>query len=294
VNLFYLLQIANTPCINTDVATSGDFPKSGVGPGRDFGVGRKSWFMVYDIVCFSLKWICKIFFRLQVIGGENVPRTGPVILASNHVSYLDPIFLGVSLPRRANYMAKEEIFRNPLIAWFLGKLQAYPVSRDRVNSSSIKRTLDLLKKGRVLLLFPEGTRGDGRTLLKAKPGIAIIAERSGAPMVPVFLEGPEKVLPRGSHRIRLHKVTVHIGPPMRCQSSSQHWQFKKQGHASLVDQVMAGIDTMKRNIEDDGRMERGRREFCSYGKTYSDRSKLTNEDPGGGENRLLFRGSKGI
>jgi len=227
-----------------------------------------------------------------VVGGENVPRTGPLILASNHVSYLDPIFLGVSLPRKANYMAKEEIFRNPLISWFLGKLQAYPVSRDRVNSSSIRRTLDLLKKGRVLLLFPEGTRGDGKGLQKAKPGIAIIGQKSGAPMIPAFLQGPEKVLPRGSGRIRLHKVTVHIGTPVIIEPFSRPWESKRQDHASLVDQVMARIEAMKRDVEDDGRTESGR-ECSSRGKRYSQRSK-GNQDPGGGENRLLFRGSEGI
>jgi 1-acyl-sn-glycerol-3-phosphate acyltransferase len=248
--------------------------------------------VVYDISYFLLKWICRFFFRLRVVGGGNVPRTGPLILASNHVSYLDPIFLGVSLPRKANYMAKEEIFTNPPISWFLGKLQAYPVSRNRVNSSSIRRALDLLKKGRVLLLFPEGTRGDGRTLQKAKPGIAIIGEKSGAPMVPVFLQGPEKVLPRGSRRIRLHKVTVHIGAPIIPQPSSRPWESKRQDHASLVDQVMARIEAMKRNVENDGQMENGR-ETSPLGKRYSYRSR-SNKDSGGGENGLLFRGPEGI
>lgn len=208
--------------------------------------------MIYDICYFLLKLVSHLFFRLRVMGRENVPITGPVILASNHVSYLDPIFLGVSLPRRINYMAKDEIFRNRLFFWFLSKLQAFPVSRQRVGPSTIKRTLQLMKKGKALLLFPEGTRGDGRELQKARPGIGNIAEKSKAPVIPVYIQGAGRVLPRGSFLIRLHQVTVCFGPPLISSLSSlQTVEANATGSGNFSEQVMAGISNLRKNLEAD-------------------------------------------
>jgi 1-acyl-sn-glycerol-3-phosphate acyltransferase len=191
-----------------------------------------------------------VFFRLRVIGKENVPRSGPVIVASNHVSYLDPILVGVSLPRRLNYLAKEEIFKNRFFSWFLGKLQAFPVSRGRVGPSTIRNTLQLMEQGRALLLFPEGTRGDGRNFLKAKSGIGIIAERSGAAIIPAYVHGAEKVLPRGSRMFRLHPVTVCFGSPFLLSSSSFESEGgKKKAYGELGERVMGQIESLKIGIE---------------------------------------------
>jgi len=204
--------------------------------------------MIYDICYFLCKGICKILFRFRVVGEENVPKRGSVILASNHVSYLDPIFVGISLPRKIHYMAKEEIFRNPLLSWFMRKLQAFPVSRDRVGPTSMKRALQVIKKEKMILLFPEGTRGDGKTLLRAKPGIGAIAEKSGAPIVPVFLQGPEKVLPRGSWRLRFHQVTVGFGLPL-LPPSPRGGESKKNDYEDLATGVMEGIERVKKAME---------------------------------------------
>lgn len=147
-------------------------------------------------------------------------------------------------------MAKEEIFRNPLAGWFLRSLQAFPVSRQKASSSTIRKALELMKRGRALLLFPEGTRGDGKTLQRAKPGIAIIAERSGAPLIPVYLHGAEKVLPRGSRWFRLHPVTVGFGVPVLPGSSSSALGEHKKGHyENLMSRVMVRIEEMKNNME---------------------------------------------
>jgi 1-acyl-sn-glycerol-3-phosphate acyltransferase len=206
--------------------------------------------MIYDITYFLLKWICQVFFDLKVIGRENVPKSGSVILASNHVSYLDPILIGVSVSRRLNFLAKEELFKNPLLSWLLKKLQAFPVSRKQVGPSTVKNALRLVAKGRVLLLFPEGTRGDGKSLLKAKNGIGVIAGRSGAVIVPAYLEGPQEVLPRGSRWVRLHPVTVYFGAPLLPNSSSFASEAgKKEANGELADQVMDQIERLKLHME---------------------------------------------
>jgi 1-acyl-sn-glycerol-3-phosphate acyltransferase len=203
--------------------------------------------MIYDICYWLLRWMFRVFFRLKVIGTENVPRTGPVILASNHVSYLDPLFLGVSLPRRLNYLAKEELFRTPLSAWFLNKLQAFPVSREKVSASSVRKSFQLVNQGKALLLFPEGTRGDGKDLLKGKRGIGIIAEKSKAAIVPAYLHGPEKILPRGSNRLHFHEVSVCFGPPLFLSLASVKWgEEKERGYEEVAERVMSEIANLKR------------------------------------------------
>jgi 1-acyl-sn-glycerol-3-phosphate acyltransferase len=202
--------------------------------------------MVYDVAYFLLKWISKVFLRLKVLGKENVPKSGPVIFASNHVSYLDPILVGVSLPRRLNFLAKEEIFKSRPLSWLMRKLQAFPVSRERVGPSTVRNALQLLGKGKGLLLFPEGTRGDGKSFLKAKNGIGIIAGRSGAAIIPTYLRGPETVLPRGSRWVHLHPVTVFFGSPLLLNPSSFPGEAaKKKAYGEVADQVMEQIEKLK-------------------------------------------------
>jgi len=178
--------------------------------------------MIYAIGCHLCRWIARAFFALSVEGQAHVPESGPVILAPNHVSYLDPVVVGISTHRRVHFMAKKELFRNPLVGWLLHGLQAYPVTRERVDPSTLKRTLSLLAAGNVVLMFPEGTRGDGRTLGPAKPGIAVIAARSGAPVVPVFHWGAEQVLPRGGRRMRRGPLRVRFGPPLTFSAGDRH------------------------------------------------------------------------
>jgi len=171
--------------------------------------------MIYAIGCHLCRWIARIFFALSVEGQAHVPESGPVILAPNHVSYLDPVVVGVSIRRRVHFMAKKELFRNPLVGWLLHGVQAYPVTRERVDPSTLKRTLSLLAAGQVVLMFPEGTRGDGRTLGPAKSGSAVVAARAGGAVVPVFHWGAEQALPRGSRRVRRVPIRVRFGPPLR-------------------------------------------------------------------------------
>ncbi len=170
--------------------------------------------MIYAIGYHLSRWIARTFFALSVEGQEHVPESGPVILAPNHMSYLDPVLVGISVSRRVHFMAKKELFRNPFMGWLLRAVQAYPVTRERVDPSTLKRTLSFLAAGRVVLMFPEGTRGDGRALRPAKSGIGVVAARSGATVIPVFHWGAERVLSRGSRRVRRVPLRVRFGPPL--------------------------------------------------------------------------------
>jgi len=154
------------------------------------------------------KFLCHLFFKLtrgfQVSGQENVPKRGPVVLIANHTSYLDPPALGVASPRRVYFMAKEELFRIPLFGWLLKGLGAFPVKRGTPDRRAFKRALAVLAAGNVLGIFPEGTRSKTGELGPAEEGAAVLALRSGAPVVPAGITGT-----RGSGPIR-----VAFGPPV--------------------------------------------------------------------------------
>jgi 1-acyl-sn-glycerol-3-phosphate acyltransferase len=152
---------------------------------------------------------------IVVHGADHVPARGAAILAVNHVSYLDPLLVGTALERPLWYMAKAELFRRRGPAAVLRRLHAFPVRRGRPELSSVKRTLALLRRGEVVMMFPEGTRGDGATLGPVRPGVILLAARAGVPVVPVFHAGMERVLPRGAWWPRRHPLTVRFGAPLR-------------------------------------------------------------------------------
>lgn len=171
--------------------------------------------MFYRVCVFFLRVLFRTFWGLTARGLEHIPAKGPVILAPNHVSFIDPLVVGICLDREVHFLAKEELFRNRGLAWLMRRLNAFPVRRERMEPSSLKRALRLLREGRVLLIFPEGTRGDGQSLGAAKPGLAAIAARSGARVIPVYHQGTERAFPRGTWRILPGRVRVTYGLPLR-------------------------------------------------------------------------------
>lgn len=185
--------------------------------------------------------IFKVFFAVKIRGKENVPLKGGVILASNHLSYFDPIVLGLLTPRKINFMAKEELFENFFFRLLITKLGAFPVKRERVDKTVYQKVLDLLKKGELLVLFPEGTRSWEGKLGRLQQGTARIALRANVPLVPVIIRGTEKVLPRGKKMIRLTKIETRIGEPLR-------------GKKSKKEDVKRAVERLHKKLENSMRM----------------------------------------
>lgn len=186
---------------------------------KDFSPKRALQRAVYRATRFLCLVVSKAMFGLRIEGREHIPETGAAILAANHRSFLDPVIIGVAVRRPLHFMAKEELFRFRLFAWFLRAYQAFPVGRGRADLQAIKQAVSVLQEGELVLIFPEGTRGDGRRLGPAKPGIGLIAARSHAPVVPAFHRGTERALPRGAWIPRPHRVTVRFGPPLRFEET---------------------------------------------------------------------------
>ena len=146
-------------------------------------------------------------------GAENVPKEGPVLYVSNHTSYLDPVAIGNVSPRRVVFMGKAELFKTKILNWLLRGVDGFPVKRGEADMSAVKAALGFLKTGRVVCIFPEGTRQDSEEELgEPEAGAATFAMKTGCPVVPVFVKGAQGVLGKKGG-LRRGKITVVFGEP---------------------------------------------------------------------------------
>lgn len=203
--------------------------------------------VIADAASIAGRFLClgiaKIAFRLHIEGEEFIPRAGPTILAANHVSFIDPLVIMVSVRRPVRFMAKKELFRFPLFGWLLRRFGTFPINRNRINLQAFKQAASILEAGEVVAIFPEGTRGDGIELQPGKSGIGLIAARTGAPVIPVLHQGTEKVLPRGAWFPRPHRIVIKFGAPLRFGEGQIG---KRQDQAELFSQtIMEKIAALK-------------------------------------------------
>jgi 1-acyl-sn-glycerol-3-phosphate acyltransferase len=169
--------------------------------------------VAYWIVRGTLQPFFHVYFRLRRIGREHIPAHGPVILASNHRSFLDPFVIAVMTKRPIYFVAKKELFVNRPIAWLLGALGAFPIDRRGSDQGAMATAREILARGESVLIFPEGTRIRPGALGDPKRGVGRLALESGAPVVPIAVHGTEAV--RKGWRIRPHKVSIRAGAPLQ-------------------------------------------------------------------------------
>ena len=169
--------------------------------------------MIYRIVWTLCGLIFQLLLRRRIRGTHNVPKRGPVILASNHVSNLDPPVVGTCIWRPCAFMAKEELFENKLFGWLLYHLYAFPIKRGAGDRGALKKALEILEGGWPLVMFPEGTRSETGEMREPEMGVAMIAYRTGAPVIPVYTHGTNRVRPKGGG-IRLAQIGVAFGEPI--------------------------------------------------------------------------------
>jgi len=171
--------------------------------------------MFYSIAR-AIAWIIlKIFWQMKVEGFENIPKKGAVIIASNHVSYLDPAVLAASLNRKIYFITKKEVFKNTFISFILKNLNAFSVDRENVDMLAFKKAINILREEKVLGIFPEGTRSSNGELQELKLGAIKIAMKTEVPILPVGIIGTHKIYPRGIKFPILfkHKIIVKYGTP---------------------------------------------------------------------------------
>jgi len=172
-------------------------------------------------------FLFKLFFNWEVKGKKNIPRKGGFIIASNHLSYLDPPIIGVASPRKLHYLAKSSLFKIPVLNFLIKIYGAIPIEREREYSISIRKGLEILKKGGGLVIFPEGTRNPKGEVKIPKKGVAFLAYKTGVPVIPVKLKGTEKALSGGGKFIKPAKIKVIFGPPVKVENNNYSNQANK-------------------------------------------------------------------
>ncbi|MBN1871987.1 MAG: 1-acyl-sn-glycerol-3-phosphate acyltransferase, partial [Candidatus Omnitrophica bacterium] len=139
------------------------------------------------------------------------PKKGSFIIASNHVSYLDPLAIGVFVPRSVHYLAKEELYKNRFFGWYMMNLNTIPVDRKGRSLKGMRKIVELIRKGEVIAVFPEGTRSDGKDFLQPQMGAAYFSLKFKVPILPVYVKGTDKVMPKGASKLRFNHISVYYG-----------------------------------------------------------------------------------
>lgn len=171
----------------------------------------------YDAIRVIARTFAIWAYGLRVVGRENWPQEGGGLICANHQSMFDPPLVGLTCARRMNYLARDTLFRVPILAPLIRFLDAIPIDREGIGLSGIKETLRRLKASELVLIFPEGTRSSDGEVGALKPGFISLARRSNVPLVPVGLDGAYQAWPRTSRFPRFGRIAVVIGEPISTQ-----------------------------------------------------------------------------
>lgn len=198
--------------------------------------------MMYAFLRWLMRAITSTYLigSFRVVGAENVPRTGPLIVCPSHSGTLDPPLVPAFAPRSDSWsMAKSEYFKGGIVEVLFRWYHAFPVVRHTADRSALKRSFDLLKAGHALIIYPEGTRVESGVLANPEPGAGFIAQKAGCLVVPVGLSGTRECLPKGAHWPRRVPVTVTFGKPFLV--ASKRPDGTRVSHQEAADAIMVEI-----------------------------------------------------
>ena len=198
--------------------------------------------MLYRICRDILYGILKIFFGFKVVGAEHLPRKGPIIVVANHTNLIDPIVVGCSLrQRQVCFMAKEELFRIPLFGGLIRRLGAFPVKRGQGDRGAFRAALEVLTAGKVLGMFPEGTRYKDGKIHPLRPGAALLAVESGAMILPVVFTGTCRLA-----LFRFPRIRAYVGSPFKLEGSAAKKELIRTG----TEQIFTSLTELRRKYAD--------------------------------------------
>jgi 1-acyl-sn-glycerol-3-phosphate acyltransferase len=189
--------------------------------------------MLYNIGKFLSFLFLKVFCSFKVSGQSSVPSRGGFILATNHVSNVDPLVIGAACPKPLHFMAKAELFKNPFFAWVLLSVNAFPVRRGTADIHAIREAMRRVRRGGGLLIFPEGGRSRDGKIGQGHEGIGFLAEKLNVPVVPAYISGTDKVMPKGSSGITPSAVTVRFGEKILVE--------RRMPYQAVADRIMDEI-----------------------------------------------------
>jgi 1-acyl-sn-glycerol-3-phosphate acyltransferase len=223
---------------------------AGRAPGSEMSPVQRA---LYTIVQNALVLVSKVYFRLEVHGREHIPPGGAFIISPSHRSNLDTPLLGVVTKRRMRYMGKESLWKSRALGWLLSTLGGFPVRRGAADREAIRASVEVLRRGEALVMFPEGTRQTGPKIEEMRDGPAYLACRQQVPIVPVGLAGTEAAMPKGSKLIRPVKMVFVIGPPIVPPSIDEGSRVPRRVVRETTDRLRHAIQ----DVFDDARQRAG-------------------------------------
>ncbi|HAV43184.1 TPA: 1-acyl-sn-glycerol-3-phosphate acyltransferase [bacterium] len=198
--------------------------------------------MLYNILRIIVSLLSKLLFRLKIKGRENIPRTGGVLICSNHLSNLDPVIIGAAVPRSLHYMAKWGLFRNPVFGRLITILHAFPIHQRGFCHQAFNKIQNLLESGKAVVLYPEGTRSKDGRLGPAKAGVGmIISKTKRVCVVPARIIGTDRALPVGGLFIRPYPIEIHFGKPLYFETPDPP---SKERYMEIAQTIMTRIEKL--------------------------------------------------
>ncbi len=185
--------------------------------------------------------ISKLIFRIRISGRKHFPRSGGFVLATNHRSNFDPLLAGSWAPRQVYFLAKQELFRNKFFGWVITCTNALPVRRGTIDRHALELTDQVIRNGFGMTIFPEGTRSKTEEFLEAKPGVGMIAIRSGCPIVPGYIHGSNKLKDCFWGKERM---SITYGEPIPAEWVSAQ-EATKEGYVAVTEEVMRRIGVIR-------------------------------------------------
>lgn len=195
---------------------------------------------------YRLSWIlvlilAKLIYRLKVKNGQVLSTRGPLLIASNHISYADPPLVGVCFRRAIHFMAKKELFHSRIFGSLLSRINAHPVNRRGFDRQAIEKAMEILESGNAMVIFPEGTRSDGIKFLTARPGIGMLARRAKIPVLPIYLHGTRRPLACFLGREKCRLICGEIIPATEIEKFADD----REGYKKLAGEIMNRIKLLK-------------------------------------------------
>lgn len=183
--------------------------------------------MFYKFSHFFYLIAFKILYRFEITGTENELADGKMILACNHLSNLDPAVIAAGMKRQVHFLGKIELFKNPILRWYITQHNTHPVKRGKSDMGAMKTCIKVINEGNGLTIFPQGTRGADWD--KAGDGVAFLAKKTGAKVLPAKITGSDEVLPKGKVLVRpFKKLKFAIGPAIELQEGEELKAFTKR------------------------------------------------------------------
>jgi 1-acyl-sn-glycerol-3-phosphate acyltransferase len=211
----------------------------------------KAYFILFTIVRFSVYIPFKILFRMKVYGRKNIPATGRMILCSNHLSYIDPVMMGLCINRQICYMAKAQLFTNKFVTAVVTWFNAYPVNRGAFDRQAIRNSVAILNAEQMIGLYPEGKRSTDGIIREGHQGAGLISIMAGSPVLPVAIAGTNMIIRKPHKRLFFPQVKIAFGKPIDTDSIVKQYGNKEAAEIITL-KTMSEIKKLYEEIKNAG------------------------------------------